>query len=165
VTEGPHHFKKHSDCSFTFEEGPGPDEVLQHDNEAMAEALEDIARLVGVDTSERLVLDEIVRGVELFVDAQQTDAKVEADMWRDAHQRMKENFLNALGTIRKLEDELHRAKQATPRDEVLANFDRLIASAKAGMCKACGGSGTHLLESDGWKGRVKCLNCDGTGIG
>lgn len=85
----PHHFVKHSDCSFTYADGPDPKE----------QELEDLRAQVRYLTAE---LESTQRRLSEAEDG---------DVFRPAYNRMRENFQVSMNTIRGLEDLLHSTQR------------------------------------------------------
>lgn len=81
--EGPHHFHKHSECSFTFAEGLAP---------------------VDQELSD---LRDQVKFLQEALQKKESEPDEDAEMYFAAYQRMRENFQVSLNTIRQLEDALH----------------------------------------------------------
>lgn len=103
--EGPHHFAKNNDCSFTFTEGLAPLDQELVDLRAQVKFLQEALE-------------------------KKSEPDEDAEMYRAAYQRMRENFQVSLNTIRQLEDLLHQTQRELEQDreeakEVLAQLQNL----------------------------------------
>lgn len=134
--DDPHHFVRHGDCTFKYEEGPGPEEARM-----LREALLN-ARVEDLQVERDFLNDQVQRLQEEIVRLK--TAPGSKDNFREAYIRMRENFQGALRTIRNLEEELHQFRVADEEPKTALEAVRLPPSflrwarAEARACEASG---------------------------